>query len=403
MASLSRLRAISMAALLVILALVDAALLEFGWPLLIVLGAAGLAALGRTGTDDTPRGMRRRNGAAVCASALSVGGTIVIAGLRPEGSYSFGLVEALSLLLLVVPQWRFAVSRLDKLRAFGVVISIVVLPARLLSPDSIIFALGLAALSAVAIAAAVALRAQDEARQLAVAAVRRTEREDIARELHDMVAHHVTGIIVATQAARTVTAGTGGVTTQVDACLRNIESAGTEAMAAMRHLVSVLRTPEESSDLSDGGAHLQPTPTLTDLPQLVRRFALLQPGMDVQLRPSTPPVDELTDLSAGMQASLYRVVQEGLTNVTRHAPSAATVSVQVTATDETVSVEVINSRGAVETPSPPEGRDKFGLVGMGERMAVFGGSVDAGPDHGGWRVTATAPRPLAARRADPLR
>jgi signal transduction histidine kinase len=231
------------------------------------------------------------------------------------------------------------------------------------------------------------MRALDVRRHEAIAAARRGERLDLARELHDVVARHVAGIVVQAQAARIVA---GRHPDTLDAALASIESAGNDALAAMRRVVSVLRDPADT-----GGV----TPGPEQLSILVARFS--GRGPDVRLRlpgsgsPPWPPE---------VASTVYRIVQEALTNVTLHAPEAARVTVTVGEDRSGVTVDVADdapipaTSGQTTTggrwPAPGRGH---GLIGMRERAEALGGTLSAGPGPaGGWVVAARLPLP--ARR-----
>ncbi|MFG1927026.1 sensor histidine kinase [Cryptosporangium sp. NPDC048952] len=221
----------------------------------------------------------------------------------------------------------------------------------------------------VAVGTGLGLRAVDARRRAAREAVRREERLELARELHDVVAHHVTGIVVQAQAAQLVTRRSSAPPSVQDA-LAGIESAGSEALAAMRRVVGVLRDPGDAGQVA-----AEPE----DLGVLLDRW----PGPRV-----------LRDVAVGdwppeVRSTVYRVVQEALTNVSQHAPSAGSVSVSVAADAELLTVDVTDDGPA----GPPRyHRTGYGLVGMRERVESLGGALAAGPrSSGGWSVHATIP------------
>ncbi|CAA9424851.1 MAG: Two-component system sensor histidine kinase [uncultured Quadrisphaera sp.] len=375
------------AAVLGLLALVDAVLVELRWPVLVFLAVAGLAACALLRTDD-----RRSRAAAVAAVAASLAGTAATAALA-LGTW-FGFVETAALLLLLISRWRRASTRRDRVLTAAIAAALLVLPLRLGLLTAVPYLVLMVAVVAVTVAVAVALRGQDDARRLAVSAVRRAEREEIARELHDVVAHHVTGIVVATQAARTV-AGTDP--RAASAALASIEAAGVEALSSMRRLVGVLRS--EAAEPEGGGPRL-PTPGLADLPALVQRFRDTGAVGAVELSLPDGGPDGASGggavLPQEVQSGAYRVVQESLTNVRRHAPGAATVRVALTRSDAAVTVEVVDSGGDPPRDAAAQGGG-FGVVGMRERVEALGGALTAGPQaRGGWAVRARVPLPDAA-------
>jgi signal transduction histidine kinase len=228
-----------------------------------------------------------------------------------------------------------------------------------------------------AVAIGLVLREIDTRRRAAVEDTRSAERMELARELHDVVAHHVTGIVVAAQAAAVVARTSPD---DVDRALAAIEHAGTDALTAMRRMVGVLRGQD-----TDGAR--TPGAELAEVRTLVHRF-----DPDARLvRLTTDPGLEHAVLPPGVAATGYRVVLEALTNVRRHAPHVATVEVDVRIREEALLVSVCND-GVL--PAPVSGRvgGGFGLVGMNERVTALDGTLAAGPTAPGvWTVSARLP------------
>lgn len=244
---------------------------------------------------------------------------------------------------------------------------------------------------------------EDRSAKLAVA----EERVRIARELHDIVAHGVSLMTIQIAAARRVAARQPEA---ADAALAAAEEAGRQSLAELRSLLAVLRSADASlgevrfdgarwwSDVdggdgssgrvADDGAPTTPLPRLADVPDLID--GLRSAGLDVRLEqdgliPVLTPAAELT---------IYRVVQESLTNVVRHA-DAAQVTVRLRYDHDGVDV-LIEDDGAGLTATPAA--DGHGLVGMRERVGAAGGRMAASPrlDGPGWRVEARVP--AGARR-----
>lgn len=198
------------------------------------------------------------------------------------------------------------------------------------------------------------------------------ERTRIARELHDVVAHRVSLMTVQAGAAKTVAGDDPQAALQA---MEAVEHAGREALEELRHLLGVLRPK------ADGGS-LGPQPGLADLPRLVDQFG--DAGLDVRLT----MVDVPTDLPARVDLSAYRIIQETLTNVLKHAGPGARSEVRISLDDAVVSIEVIDDGHAVTT-LPGSGH---GIMGMRERALLLGGSLTAGPRaDGGFRVMARLP------------
>jgi signal transduction histidine kinase len=211
-------------------------------------------------------------------------------------------------------------------------------------------------------------------RESAVEVARRTERMELARELHDVVAHQVTGIVVQAQAA-IVVARTDPQ--RVTEAFSAIEAAGTEALSGMRRMVGAIR------DEADHPAPLSVAYTLADISELVDKF---DPG-----RERTTLELEATDASLppGVGESAYRIIREALTNVRRHAPGGSTqVSVRVIGPDLVLQI----SNDGVQARSVNRGSKGFGLTGMEERVTALGGTMLAGEDEPGrWIVRAALP------------
>ncbi|MBW4715531.1 sensor histidine kinase [Saccharothrix obliqua] len=200
-----------------------------------------------------------------------------------------------------------------------------------------------------------------------VAAAQHAERMALARELHDVVAHYVTGIVVHAQAAQAVP----GAAQEV---LPVIARSGNEALTAMRRLVGTLRgsetdAPAATSDLAD------------DVRQVVA-----QSGQPVRLHLDLP-----TGVPPALGRSVLRLVQESLTNARKHAEGVSAVDVSVAVVAESVRV-VVADDGRPPKAAPVGGSGGFGLVGMRERVELLGGTFTAGRrPAGGWEVRAELP------------
>ncbi|MGA4993987.1 sensor histidine kinase [Nonomuraea bangladeshensis] len=220
------------------------------------------------------------------------------------------------------------------------------------------------------------LRFQQERRAEAVHSVRRAERLELARELHDLVAHHITGIVVQAQAARTVAeASPQAVLPALDA----IATAGSDALTSMRRMVTVLRAEEE--------AGRRPGTTLADLRMLTDRFSADGPKVAFEIGPG---LDDRT-LQPEVMTTLHRVLLESLTNVRKHAARAAWVEADLRRHERSVVLRVRNF-GSASDPRVSRLGGGFGLVGMAERVEALGGRLYAGPSReGAWEVVAEFP------------
>ncbi|WP_016700600.1 sensor histidine kinase [Actinoalloteichus spitiensis] len=212
-----------------------------------------------------------------------------------------------------------------------------------------------------------------------VSAAQQAERMALARELHDVVAHHVTGIVVQAQAARVVAADNPEVALRA---LELIERSGVESLAAMRRLVGTMRgAPAAGSS----NATEQAT---TDLDADLRRLTVDAARNGI---PVTLEMDQLQPVPPELGRSVLRLVQEAMTNSGKHAAALTSVVVRVVERDGGLEVRVTDDgRGKAE--KPVGGSGGYGLVGMRERVELLGGQFESGPgDYGGWRVWAWLP------------
>ncbi|GAA1813122.1 sensor histidine kinase [Agromyces neolithicus] len=216
-------------------------------------------------------------------------------------------------------------------------------------------------------------RAHDLARerdqQAELAAVQ--ERSRIAREMHDIVSHGLTVMI--TLAEGSAATASRDPERAADA-MRNVADAGRDALGEMRRMLGVLTGP------ADAAADRSPQPDVAAIPALVDGFR--EAGLPVRLTTSGAPITEPT-----VQLTVYRLVQEGLTNALRHATGAHRVDVLVERRDDEISVTIEDDAAHAAPQMTGAGR---GLAGLRERVALYGGAVDAGPrPGGGWRLHAT--------------
>jgi signal transduction histidine kinase len=200
------------------------------------------------------------------------------------------------------------------------------------------------------------------------------ERRRIARELHDVVAHAVSVMVVQAGAARLAV---GIDDEQARNGLLAVEHAGRDALVDLRRLLGVLKPDQPDAPVA-------PAPGLHMLPVLIQR--MVEAGLSVTVEGDVP-----RDLPPGLDQSLYRIVQESLTNALKHAgPTSAVLRF---ATDQTrLRVQVVDA-GPVDRPvrRGSQSMGGHGLLGMRERTAVFGGLFSAGPAGPGWRVEVVIP------------
>lgn len=206
--------------------------------------------------------------------------------------------------------------------------------------------------------------------------IKMREREQLARELHDTVAHYVSGIVVQAQAGQVVAASDPGRALEV---LRTVELEATRSLAEMRSLVGILREGDRDH------AERAPAHGLADLDRLARENA-------GEVTVNLSVAGDAHGLGSAVEAAVYRIVQESITNARTHAQGLTRIGVEVVAGDDVVGVTVSDDG----RPGRLDGRDQgsgYGLVGMGERVQLLGGSLQAGPaPDGGWIVRAAIPR-----------
>ncbi len=232
-------------------------------------------------------------------------------------------------------------------------------------------------------------RLRDARRRAFVDEVRREERMELARELHDVAAHHLTGIVIQAQAAQLAVRKNAD---DVGRSLADIEAAGSEALGAIRRVVGLLR---DGDDVVSAAAGCE------QIGELVRRFQDHGHGPAVQLR---MPADGQV-WPAEVSSTVYRIVQESLTNIARHAPAAGSVTIDVAQDHEALTIEVTDD--APTTPTryrrgghglSGHGLRGHGLIGMRERVEALGGTLQAGRRaDAGWSIRADLPFAASGR------
>lgn len=221
-----------------------------------------------------------------------------------------------------------------------------------------------------------------------------TERQRIAREMHDVVAHGMSVIAVQAAAGREIVHSDPDRTAKV---LEHIEDVGRESLVELRRMLGVLRhTDDQESSRS-------PQPGIADIAGAVEHSSM-----------SGTPTELIIDgherpLAAGVELAAFRIVQEALTNVRKHAGQSASATVRMSYADDTVAIEIVDDgRGAVSSLNGSGGGN--GLIGIRERVEIYGGEFSSGPrTGGGYSVTAelpianTAGRPSVSSSAAPDR
>jgi len=212
---------------------------------------------------------------------------------------------------------------------------------------------------------------RDQQARIAVA----EERARIARELHDVVAHAVSVMVVQADGAAYAVHSQPEL---AERAMKTISSTGREALTELRRLLGVLRSEDTSSERT-------PQPGTQSLSELAGRVRAV--GLPVQL----DIVGNVDDLPAGVGLGIYRIVQEALTNSLKHAGPGTSATVRVERTGDRVDLSIVdNGRRSSRALVGVSGGN--GLIGMRERALVFGGTLEAGPRAGGgWQVAASLP------------
>jgi signal transduction histidine kinase len=314
----------------------------------VVVGVVVLAALGNHGFTGPvfpaiavllalyAVGSRTRGSGLVIAGCVSLGGLFaagLLAAADPGGSFAVALLVTASGLLVggALGVLRFESETFDE-------------------------------------RAAELVRARDEHARVAVA----DERRRIARELHDVIGHSISVMGVQAGAVRSVLRD--DQKRERDALLQ-VERTGREAVGEMRRLIGLLRPDQDGVG--------EPTPSLRRVEQLVSEMQTAGLAVRLSVR------GDLERLSAGLDLAGYRILQEALTNALKHA-ARASVEASVACTDAELQIDVING-GDAPSPGPSE-HVGHGLLGMRERVALYGGELSTGPrDDGGFAVHARLP------------
>lgn len=221
--------------------------------------------------------------------------------------------------------------------------------------------------------------AEERDRQASLARI--AERARIAREMHDVIAHSLSVMVALADGSSAVAASDPD---RAQTAMREVATTGRSSLAEMRRLLGVL-TETEPGTMTDAqpdlATALRPQPGTDQLAELVDTFRAAGLPTRLEMEGSSPD-------NPGLQLAIYRIVQESLTNALRYAARSTVVTVRVRMGAESVEVVVADNSGTPSTPaSQGSGR---GLIGLQERVALYRGTLDAGPrDGGGWQVRAT--------------
>ncbi|MFJ6794914.1 sensor histidine kinase [Streptomyces sp. NPDC091268] len=344
----------------------------------LVVGCAVIVCICAVPVERVPLTVR-----GTIAAAVSWAVTLLfVTSDHPVTVEGFGEIAGL-LLLLAAVLWR-GTPRAALILGPALAVACAAVPARDVDPHE--WTLALTLLTMVVAAFSLLLRAQSEQRLRDLDALRSAERRALARELHDVVAHHVTGIVVQTRGARFAPLDARAT----DAVLESIGREAEEALSAMRRLVTVMRRSEPAP-----GASRRQSAGIREVREMAAAFAGpggADPVVEVAIEPGLEAL-----LPADTAAGIHRLTREALTNIRKHAADATRVRITLTRTAEGLELRVTDDgRGGVPLPEPARGGG-FGIEGMRERAAAMGGRLDAGPlPTGGWQVRARLPWPARA-------
>jgi signal transduction histidine kinase len=327
---------------------------------------------------------RQRPWALLAAAAVSLMATADPGAATSNRAALWWIAETVVLLALVALGSRMAATRIEATAVVAAGIAIGLSPLRLglrMDPPSAPEELAvLVLLWTIAAGSAAAfgrfMRRQRHERDRAVREARRTQRLSLARDLHDYVAHDVTGIVVQAQAAQVV-----GEPAQAQAALARIEAAGLQALSSLDRTVLLLREHDALLRDHDGFADIAVLASRFEEAGGARTSLVIDHGL------ASLPIPET------VSALAHRIVTEALTNVRRHAPDAADVRISLNRLPNALAVEVVN-----DLPPEPNGEPQARIAG-GQGLHQLEGSVngrggtfDAGPDgHESWRLSAVLP------------
>ncbi|MEU1284708.1 histidine kinase [Kitasatospora sp. NPDC005856] len=329
---------------------------------------------------------RGRYGAAAVAMALGVASVVVTVALWFLGRWVegqrwaglLGLAELAVLLLSVVVSLRAEGGPRCAAAAWTACGAVALWPSRFTFVDGpadtlTLFGFG-SMLSLPAVLIGLYLRGLDEARNEAVAEARRAQRLELAHDLHDFVAHDVSGMVAQAQAGAYLA---GIDPARAAEMFQRIEQAGQRALASLDRTVQLLRSEE--------GRGRGPQPGLAELTEVAERFTATG-GVEVLLELPQEPVPR------EVEGTVHRIVVEALTNVRRHAPAAREIEIRARRSGGLLELTVTNDGRTPGSVGRPRRGGGSGLPGLAARVEALGGSLEAGPhEREAWRVTALLP------------
>ncbi|MGW3042606.1 sensor histidine kinase [Kitasatospora sp. NPDC001159] len=342
--------------------------------------------------------LRGRLGSAAVTTALGAVSVAVSVAVCFTGHWSeadrwaglVGLAELAALLLAVALSLRAENGPRSAAAAWTACGAVALWPSRFDGPVDALTLFGFGSmLSLPTVLIGLYLRGLDESRARAVAEARRAQRLELAHDLHDFVAHDVSGMVAQAQA--------GAYLASIDPAraaemFERIEQAGQRALASLDRTVQLLRSEEA------GGR--SPQPGLAELARVAEQFTAAG-GAEVRLELPEGPVPR------EVEGTVHRIAVESLTNVRRHAPAARTVEVRARRSSGRLELTVTDDGGVPAPGGRPRRGGGSGLPGLAARVEALGGSLEAGPyEREGWRVTAVLPLDAAAggpERSGPAR
>jgi signal transduction histidine kinase len=285
----------------------------------------------------------------------------------------YELYSSAFVLILVYSLFRWASGR--EMTIGSIIVLAALLLGLITDSENVSDVVGGIIVMSLPVALGVSIRLRSTLRVQRVDQAKMHEREQLARELHDTVAHHVSGIAIQAQAGRFL-ASTGSLDGAASA-LAVIEEEASRALAEMRSMIGLLRAGDRPPEMA-------PQRGIADITGLANATRPDGPNFHVEL------VGDLTDLRPAVEAAVYRMAQESITNVVRHARHATRVEVRVCGDADAIRLTVRDDGDASQLGATGAG---FGLVGMTERATLLGGTLEAGPGpDNGWTVRALIPR-----------
>jgi signal transduction histidine kinase len=297
-------------------------------------------------------------------AAVAATASLTFTLVNPVDEGNWGLTETASLLIVLVVTTYRAKTWWDAPLIAGIVAALITQPLQNgTGQGEWIQLMGLLVVATALIAAVGYVRLTTSAREKQIQAVKAEQKAEFARDLHDFVGHHITGMVVLAQGASRIVERRPD---QAKQALERIEEAGGEAMTAMRRMVGMLRDD----------VPVAPVAGIVDI----------EPLIDAEPRATLEVRGDTQNLPLEVASSVHRVVMESLTNIRKHAQEATKVDVRIQTSPDWVTVKISDDG------RPAKQGNGFGLIGLTERVQALGGRIKAGPGiDGGWVVDVALP------------